>query len=562
MTARRIAVADGRSRTAERTGRGAPWSPRDAVLWLRGFLGRHISVRWKLTIWYGVMCLLILGIVGFGMRQALHQQVSSSVDSALRDTANKMTTSLSRSVVAPGSVAPVPSGCASFAPVVQQYCGQMQRALNVYSQELAAPGQVQQIDLLVAPPFVPGGPPPVAGAPQLVPYGHALAPFPGGQDWRIYAVGQTGRPQFTTVSAGGKDLRVYLVAIQPPANIKHQGVAAVLQVFQNKQTYDAIERTFDIILLLGIPLGLLVALVAGWWIARAALRPIVRISNTVRTIGESRDLSRRLRFVGPSDEVGKLAVTFDGMMERLERAFETQKRFVADASHELRTPLTAIRGNADLMMIAPPEDREACLSAIRRESERMSRLVSDLLLLAEADVETQPLHLRLVDLDELLLDVHHSATVLADGKVEVVLEKADAVRIEVDPDRIQQLLLNLIDNAVKFTPAGGSVTLSLRAEGDGASIEVADSGVGIPPEAQRSIFERFYRVEEARSTRGSGLGLAICAWIVSAHRGTISVRSQPGKGSTFSVMLPGPPTERAVTSSTRGRQTDSSRLLN
>jgi two-component system, OmpR family, sensor kinase len=312
----------------------------------------------------------------------------------------------------------------------------------------------------------------------------------------------------------------------------------VLEIFQNTQTYDTIERTFDLILLLGIPLGLFVALVAGWWIARAALRPIERISRTVQAVGESRDLSRRIRFVGPNDEVGRLAQTFDGMMGRLERAFETQKRFVADASHELRTPLTAIRGNADLMAFAPPEERDLCLAAIRREAERMTRLVGDLLLLAEADVETQPLQCKSVDLDEILLEVHHSATVLADGKVSVVLEHADPVTLTVDPDRIQQLLLNLIDNAVKFTPPGGIVTLSLRAQETGVVMEVSDSGVGIAPDAQRSIFERFFRVEESRTTRGSGLGLAICAWIVSAHGGTISVRSQPGMGSTFAVWLP------------------------
>jgi signal transduction histidine kinase len=249
------------------------------------------------------------------------------------------------------------------------------------------------------------------------------------------------------------------------------------------------------------------------------------------------------------------------MMGRLERAFETQKRFVADASHELRTPLTAIRGNADLMALAPPEERDVCLAAIRREAERMTRLVSDLLLLAEADVETHPLQLQDADLDEILLEVHHSATVLADGKVSVVLERADPMRMSVDPDRVQQLLLNLVDNAVKFTPPGGTVTLSLRADGAGATIEVSDSGVGIPPEAQRSIFERFYRVEESRTTRGSGLGLAICSWIVAAHGGTISVRSQPGMGSTFAIQLPYPPGDDNVSSGAGNSRRNTRRLL-
>jgi two-component system OmpR family sensor kinase len=514
---------------------------------MRGFIGRHVSVRWKLTLWYGGMCLLILGVVGLGMRQALHQQINTTIDSNLRDTATKIQQSLARSLVVPGSHAPATSSCHGIPVTVQEYCLQIQQNLDIHSQELVAPGQVQQIYLYVYPTLLPGGPPPQGAVhTTLKPRGHteiAVESLSG----LLLHLGQSGTATFATTDVNGSTLRAYLVALQPPRDIKDQGVFETLEVFQNTRTYNSIESTFDLILLLGIPLGLFVALAAGWWIARAALRPIERISRTVQAIGESRDLSRRLRFVGPSDEVGRLAYTFDGMMGRLERAFETQKRFVADASHELRTPLTAIRGNADLMAFAPPEERDVCLAAIRREAERMTRLVSDLLLLAEADVETQPLQLRNIDLDEILLEVHHSATVLADGKVGVVLENIDPVRMPVDPDRVQQLLLNLVDNAVKFTPPGGVVTLSLRAQQSGAAIEVSDSGVGIPIDAQRSIFERFYRVDESRTTRGSGLGLAICAWIVAAHGGTISVRSQPGMGSTFAIWLPYPSGDQAAT---------------
>jgi two-component system, OmpR family, sensor kinase len=533
-------------------------------MWTRGFIGRHISVRWKLTLWYGGMCLLILGIVGLGMRQALHRQVNTSIDSNLRDSAVKIQQSLARSLVVPGSRASQAPNCKGIPAAVLQYCIQMQQDLNFHSQELVAPGQIQQLSFYVYPPQYPGQPPnspPVHKT--LTPNDRGQVPFGGlAKDTLLVSVGQSGKPQFTSTVVGGSILRTYLVALQPPKDMQKQGVFGALEIFQTTRTYNTIERTFDLILLLGIPLGLFVALVAGWWIARAALRPIERISRTVQAIGESRDLSRRLRFVGPNDEVGRLAETFDGMMGRLERAFETQKRFVADASHELRTPLTAIRGNADLMAIAPPEERELCLSAIRREAERMTRLVGDLLLLAEADVETQPLQLKSVDLDEILLEVHHSAIVLADGKVSVVLEHSDPVQLIVDPDRIQQLLLNLVENAVKFTPPGGIVTLSLRARETGVLMEVSDSGVGIPADAQWSIFERFYRVEEGRTTRGSGLGLAICAWIVAAHGGTISVRSHPGMGSTFAVWLPCAITDNRSSNHSDDTQTRARRLLN
>lgn len=529
----------GKSRRRNSDGSGTQIGPVRLVLRVRGFLGRHISVRGKLTVWYGFMCLLILGLVGLGMRQALHEQVNSSIDANLRGSGVKIQQSLATSIVAPGSHAPVGKNCRNLSPTVQQYCIQVQQDLDLHSQELVAPGQVQQIYLYIYPQLRPGLPPDTGATTRtLYPRGRSEVPFGGPvNSGLLLRLGQSGTATYASTDVRGSNLRAYLVALQPPTNLRAE-VFGVLEIFQNTQTYDSIERTFDLILVLGIPLGLMVALSAGWWIARAALRPIERISRTVQAIGESRDLGRRLRFVGPNDEVGRLAQTFDGMMGRLERAFETQKRFVADASHELRTPLTAIRGNADLMMIAPPDERDICLTAIRREAERMTRLVSDLLLLAEADVETQPLQLKSVDLDEILLEVHHSATVLADGRVSVVLEHADPVRMMVDPDRIQQLLLNLVDNAVKFTPPGGIISLSLRAGKDSVSLEISDSGIGIAPDVQRSIFERFYRVEESRSTRGSGLGLAICAWIVAAHGGTITVRSQSGMGSTFAVSLP------------------------
>jgi signal transduction histidine kinase len=322
----------------------------------------------------------------------------------------------------------------------------------------------------------------------------------------------------------------------------------VLEVFQKETNYSEIQSAFNLILLLAIPLGLIIALLAGWWITRAALRPIDRMSRTVARIAESRDLSRRVHSVGPKDELGRLADTFDHMMDRLEQAFEQQKRFVADASHELRTPLTAIRGNADLMKYAPAEERDLCIASIRREAERMSRLVADLLLLAEADADQHTLHVQQVDLCDLMVDIHRSTELIAAGKVEVLLEPAEDVTVMGDSDRLKQLLLNLVDNAVKFTPPGGCVTLSLYAEPDSARIEVADTGVGIPPEERDAIFHRFYRVEESRSTRGSGLGLAICAWVVAAHGGSIDLESEPGRGTRFIIRLPaaGPATPEAT----------------
>jgi signal transduction histidine kinase len=533
---------------------------------LRGFIGRHLSVRAKLTIWYGLMCALTLAVAGTAMYVYVDHSLNGEIDRKLDDTAAAVNSAVGQKLVGPANTSLkqlresyygyyVPACDPRYGDVPSYllwYCERIRAVLDSDSARLSAPGQFEQVWLLV---------------PSARTGAYTLSPIPitAGARYPTFANDQQAwYGQFNAAAGGhhasylsttsrGTPLRDYLSPITLPGFLREHGVQGALEVFQNRTTYDSIQHTVLLTLLLGAPLGLLLALIAGWWIARAALRPINRISRKVRAIGESRDMSERLHFVGPDDEVGRLAATFDGMMERLERVFETQKRFIADASHELRTPLTAIRGNADLMRIAPPEDREACLTAIRRESERMTRLVSDLLLLAETDVAEQQIQIAPVDLDEIVTDVFRSAQVISGGQVDIVLDQADSLRVEGDVDRLKQLLLNLVDNAVKFTPEGGTVSLGLWRDGDSARIAVSDSGVGIAADEQRAIFERFYRVEEARTKRGSGLGLAICAWIVRAHGGSIDVSSQPGKGSTFTVRLPLAPS-RAATSTTHAAE--------
>lgn len=529
MTARRLALSP-QQRTVTREGIRALGPLHRIALTIRRQIGRHFSVRAKLTLWYGAMCALTLAMVGFAMLWELNQRTQAHLDADLASNALLIAGRLHSPVPVEA-----PPRCRQCSPKTRNYRGRIQQVLDDTSSSLAQPGLFAQVEFIDE--YSAAASPPTI---TLQPHYHRPVTLSQAKFEGMLVSG--GNHGYTTVrrrlqrGAPPEQFRVYFEVLTSPHAVKI--TEAVLLVFQNEKTYIAIQHDFQLILLIGIPFGLLIALIAGWIIARGALRPIGRISRTMRAIGESRDLSRRLNFIGPHDEVGRLADTFDGMMVRLEKAFETQKRFITDASHELRTPLTAIRGNADLMTRAPAHERELCLTAIRQESERMSRLVNDLLLLAEADIEEQPVHLQLIDLDDVIRDVYHSSLVISGDKVTVVLEQADPVSVCADPDRIKQLLLNLLDNAVKFTPKGGAVTLSLRSERAVARIEVADTGVGIPPEEQEAIFQRFYRVEEARSKRGSGLGLAICSWIVSAHGGSIGVHSEPGKGSTFTVRLP------------------------
>lgn len=341
-----------------------------------------------------------------------------------------------------------------------------------------------------------------------------------------------GQAEVYILQAGESRLRVFTA----PLPVGPQ-IVGVIQVAASLYEMDATLQRLAYVLAGGIGLALLVAAIIGAFLARAALQPIDDITRTALRITRTDDLSRRLERVWPQDEVGRLAATFNEMLARIENLFHTQQRFIADVSHELRTPLTTIRGNVDLLRRLNRIDQDS-LAAIEDEADRMARLVADLLLLAQADAGVK-LEKKPVELDTLLLEVYRQARLLAD-EVRVTLGHEDQAVVLGDADRLKQLLLNLVENALKYTPPGGEVTLSLH-RGDGwVRVAVADTGVGIPAQDLPHIFERFYRVDKARSRErgGTGLGLSIAQWIAQAHGGRIEVESEVGKGSTFTVWLP------------------------
>ncbi len=276
-------------------------------------------------------------------------------------------------------------------------------------------------------------------------------------------------------------------------------------------------------------------------LAGRALRPVPEMTEMARAIALSRGFSRRLKAGGPNDELGQMAATFNEMLASLEEAYSAQQRFTADASHELRAPLAVIRGNLDLldrMKEMPDEERRQTLAQVRREVERLSRLVSDLLALARADAG-QTLETRPVELDALLVDVYRQAHAIANG-VSIRMGHLEPVVTQGDEGRLKELLLILLDNALRYTPVGGTVTLWLRRELPWVTIGVEDTGIGIEPKDLPHIFDRFWRADKARSkdSGGTGLGLSIAKWIVDRHGGEILVESTPGKGTRFMVRLP------------------------
>ena len=348
----------------------------------------------------------------------------------------------------------------------------------------------------------------------------------------------TREPVYRENSINGVHLRVLTVPLQVGV---HR--VAILQVSTNLTVVDAARGNLLNILLASTAISAALAALGSWLVLGRSLAPLSAVTRTAQAINRADDLSRRIPYKGPeNDEIGELIESFNQTLERLETLFTSQRRFLADVSHELRTPLTVIKGNVDLMRRMKHLDEES-LSTIDQEAGRLTRLVGGLLLLAQAESGKLSLNMKTVELDTLLLEVFHEMRVLAGGKVQIKIAEIDQIQINGDRDRLKQVLLNLVGNAIQYTPPGGEVILSMAKIGEQVRIIVRDSGPGIPAEDLPFIFERFYRAEKSRTrskVSGFGLGLSIAQWIVENHGGTIEVESKEGQGTTFAIWLPLP----------------------
>jgi two-component system OmpR family sensor kinase len=315
-----------------------------------------------------------------------------------------------------------------------------------------------------------------------------------------------------------------------------------MQVGIGMSLVDIIQQTLLVVLLIGVVISMTIAAIAGWAVTRQAFKPLEVVTETALQISRADDLSRRIPYDGPPhDEVGTLIHAFNQTLGRLETLFNSQRRFVADVGHELRTPLTVIKGNVDLMRRFRTIDDES-LDSIESETDRLTRLVGDLLLLAQAESGKLPLARRTVELDTVLLEAMQAMRVLAKDRLTLRIGEIDQVIVCGDADRLKQVMVNLIGNAIKYTPQGGEVLVSLSKDENHARLTVADSGPGIPAEDMPHIFERFYRGEKSRTRsrdgKGFGLGLSIAYWIVRNHNGIIDVTGRDPHGTIFMIRLP------------------------
>jgi len=314
-------------------------------------------------------------------------------------------------------------------------------------------------------------------------------------------------------------------------------VIEIVQVARSVADQERYLSTLRRVLVVGGAVAVAFAFVSGWIMAGVVLRPIHRITQTARAIGEARDLNRRVQYGGPNDELGELATTFNTMLAQLEQAYKQQQQFVADVSHELRTPLTTLRGNLGLLRREPPisdEDRAEVLSDMEDECERLIRLVNNLLTLARAEAR-RSFQREPIQVTPLLEEVCRQAGLL-DPDRQIICNPGSDIVVLADRDALKQILLILLDNALKHT--AGEVTVSAALERGRVLLSVRDRGPGIEAERLPHIFERFSPVKGGSSGPNTGLGLAIAKSLVEAQGGTITVTSQSGQGSVFTVSLP------------------------
>ena len=340
----------------------------------------------------------------------------------------------------------------------------------------------------------------------------------------------------TTISTGGdsEGFRVLAVALPPAA------CSGVIVVATSTDEVGRSVRELLVQLALGGPIALLVAGAGGWWLAGRALKPVARMTREADTIGIEH-LEERIDVPPAADEVQRLAVTLNAMLDRLERGVEDKRRFAADASHELRTPLAVMRAELDVSLrdaALSPSAREALESA-QEEVERMRAMVENLLVLARADDGSLELLRAPLDLAEVTSSVAENASMLGRPKEITLITEGPHVSVRADRARIEQVVMNLVSNAISFSPRGGKVRLSTWSENGRAGCTVTDEGPGVSPELAGHVFERFVRGDVARTNDGgSGLGLAISQEIVAAHGGHIWVDSRAGEGGSFSFWLP------------------------
>jgi len=463
------------------------------------------TVRGRLTLWYVSVLAIVLVAFSVGVYMLLSRALYARVDDGLRSTIEISTRSLSNDIEEGQS-----KQSAARSTVAELF--NPQQAIAVFDEGgtlLAENTSGEEFHARLP----------------------AMSAIPPGEVYLYTAPEEADRDDYHRVAVRRVNIS--------PSNIPY--------IILVNQPLDPVEDELDLlrkILYYAVPLTLLVIGVGGWFLARQSLAPVVAMARSARQIG-AESLDRQLPVSNPRDELGQLATTFNELLTRLSAAFAQQRRFMADASHELRTPLSVMNTAASVTLKKEHREEEEYREALQMMAEqtrRLSRIVKDMFILARADAGRYPLQKRTLYLNDLLEEVARAGSMLASDKgVTVELTNLPEAAFHGDEDLLRQMILNLTDNAVKFTPPGGVVRLGLTRQAHEYRLSVSDTGPGIPAEARPHLFERFYRADKSRSRSedgGAGLGLAISRWIAQAHEGDLELADSTRTGATFVARLP------------------------
>ena len=462
---------------------------------------RPHTLRGRLIAWYTALLTATLAALGGTTLVLLDRSLRANVDSSLQSLAQAIAESVRR---------PSPLG----------------PGLDEMVESMLGPAFAERFFRLLDPRGRPD--------PRLAPRGRAQLPL-SAEALRNAAEGRETYETLALPSGVTAPLRILTMPV-----IEQGHVIDVVQVAASLEPVEMARSRFLLILLGLAPLALLVAGVGGWFLARRALAPVDAMVDAARRI-EAEDLSRRIETADARDELGRLAAVLNDMLARLERSFAAVSQFSADAAHELRTPLTILKGEIEVALRSSPAapEYQRVLASCLEEVDRLSALVEDLLFLARSEGGSVRVTQAPVNLAEVVAEVAPALQALADtAAVTLSIKPSGPAWVRGNASMLFRVIFNLGENAIKYTPAGAGVTITLSQSGNEVVLEVRDTGPGIPPEDLPHIFDRFYRADRARGRGGFGLGLALVRSIVGLHGGRITVESTPGAGSCFRVVLP------------------------
>ena len=461
----------------------------------------NLPIKWRLTVWYGGVLSLILIIFASGIFIYFKNSLQDSIDAKIRSIGEVLSSSMTEKHGA--------SVFGNFERYLENVLGRKPK--GKFIQIMDSSGRI--------------------GAKMSDIEGEALP-----TSFNALERAMRGEIVYETIERTKPRLRMVTIPI-----MDNKKVTSVVQVGTSLEDFDETIRKLLLIMIISIPTSIIVTIIVGYFMAKKALRPVDQIRRAAVKISSS-NLDEKIDITGRRDELGRLAETFNAMIGRLKDAFQRINQFSIDVSHELKTPLTILKGETEVALRKEREkdDYQKLLLSNLEEIDRMSCIIDDLLLLSKADTKEIKLNMEEVALRDLIMDVCMNMKVVADKKsVELQMSELEDVRLKGDELKLRRMLLNVVENGIKYSHVGGKVSVSSYVNDGYARIDVKDDGIGISEEDIKYVFDRFYRADRSRKREsGSGLGLSISRWIAGAHKGSIEVKSQPAQGSVFTIKLP------------------------